>query len=186
MAITEKSARESGHIIHWFSPQFAQHFVGWKKHTICVLASTVVFASPPLFLLCLAYFFLGNFFADLALSMMIIAAFILVALLFSITIPVCEYLHTKLSPPYDWIVPGCIMGFGATFSLWLFIYIKPPLDPAAELMAHGSGLRPIPVTPIGIMVVSGAILVLVLLFNLYKRSKRKFLIAQSKHSNPTS
>jgi hypothetical protein len=178
MSFTEKSALESGHIIHLFARQFAQQYTGWKKQVVCTLASSAIFASLPLIFLCLAFFWFGNLFDGGYISKMMVAAFVLVSVLFSITIPACEQLHAKLSSPLDWIVPGLIFACSIIFSLILFMYMRPPADAVADLIAHGSRLRPLPFTSRDIMAVSGALLLPLILFSFYRRSKRKLLSRQ--------
>jgi hypothetical protein len=178
MPYTEKTAPDSGHIIHLFARQFAQQYTGWKKQIICVLASSVIFASLPLLFLCIAFFWFGNLFDGGYISKMTVAVFLFASVFFSMVIPTCEQLHAKMTSPYDWIVPGVIFSCGVIFSLTLFIYIRPPADAVADLIAHGSRLRPLPFTSTDIMAVSGALLLPLILFSFYRRSKRKLLSRQ--------
>jgi hypothetical protein len=178
MAFTEKTRLESGHIIHLFSSQFAQQYTGWKKQIICMFASSAIFASLPLIFLCIAFLWFGNLFSDGHISKMTVAAFIFVSVFFSIAIPACEQLHAKLSSPFDWIVPGFIFACSVIFSLILFMYIRPPADAVSDLIAHGSRLRPLPITSRDIMATSGILLSLLISFSFYRRSKRKLLSFQ--------
>jgi hypothetical protein len=173
MRVTKKIANESGHLIHFFWPQFAQRYTGWKKQLLCVLSSSAMFASPPLIILGVVYLWFGHLSEDDNTTAMMFAGFILMSILFSIVAPASEYLYRKLSTPYDWIVPGCIMACALIFSLWLVVFIRPPPDMDAILAAYGSHLRSPLNYPKGFMAACGVMLSAVIVWNYSRRSKQK-------------
>lgn len=142
-----------------------------KTANLCIGFLSYFRKSATLFL-CIAFFWLGNIFADSYISKMTVAAFIFVSVFFSTMIPACEQLHAKLSSPLDWIVPGFIFACGVIFSLMLFMYIRAPADAVSDLIAHGSRLRPLPITSKDIMGVGGVLLSLLISFSFFRRSKR--------------